>query len=100
MPPIAACSARPAANIARCLGSRTAVNLLNGFGNGVIAVKVTLRNRETGEFLNEGGSWVASGLQAHDFCEAALAEERRTQLGIPEVDIFYIFDDSQLNHWA
>ena len=60
-------------------------------------MKVTLRNRRTGEYYNGAGSWVASGLQAHDFGYSDAAEEVCEKLGLPYIHIFYIFNHSQFN---
>ena len=62
-------------------------------------MKVTLRNRRTGEFLTAQGQWVASGLQAHDFGHTNFAREVCARLGLPDVDVFYIFDDPNRNYW-
>ena len=61
-------------------------------------MKVTLRNRRTGEFLTSSGSWVASGLQAHNFGYSDAAEEACEQLGLPDIHVFYIFNNPQLNY--
>jgi hypothetical protein len=63
-------------------------------------MKVTIRNRRTGQFLTEAGAWVSSGLQAKDFRDTAPAEQHTAQLALPDVDIYYIFDDPRLNHWS
>lgn len=63
-------------------------------------MKVTLRNRETGEYLAASGGWVASGLQAYNFGHADAAEEMCEKLGLPHIHIFYIFSNPQLNYGA
>ena len=63
-------------------------------------MKVTLRNKRTGSYLTQRGTWVASGLQARDFGKTEAAEEYHAELTVADVDIFYIFDDPRLNHWS
>jgi hypothetical protein len=63
-------------------------------------MKVTLRNRRTGEYYSGSGSWVASGLQAHNFRYSDAAEEVCEQLGLPDIDVFYIFNRSPMNSGA
>jgi hypothetical protein len=63
-------------------------------------MKVTLRNRRTGEYYNGAGSWVPSGLQAYNFGYSDAAEEVCEQLGMPDIHIFYIFNHPQMNHGA
>ncbi|HWN97290.1 MAG TPA: hypothetical protein VNT99_19820 [Methylomirabilota bacterium] len=60
-------------------------------------MKVTLRNRKTGEYFNGAGGWVASGLQAHNFVHSDTAEEFCEKLGLPDVHVFYIFNRPHLN---
>jgi len=60
-------------------------------------MKVTLRNRRTGEYYAEAGRWVSSGLQAHNFGFSDAAEEFCENLGLPDIHIFYIFNNPQQN---
>ena len=62
-------------------------------------MKVTLRNRRTGQFLTENGMWVSSGLQAKDFGSTTAAQKHYAELELADVNIFNIFDDPRLNHW-
>jgi hypothetical protein len=62
-------------------------------------MKVTLRNKATGEFLCAGGRWGNSGLQAFDFGAIETAQCYRRELGLREVDVFIIYDDPDRNQW-
>ncbi len=63
-------------------------------------MKVTLRNRRTGEYYSGSGGWVASGLQAHNFRYSDAAEEVCEQLGLPDIHVFYIFNSAQMSYGA
>ena len=63
-------------------------------------MKVTLRNRKTGEYFNSAGGWVASGLQAHNFGYSDAAEEACEKLGLPDIHVFYIFNSPDFNYGA
>jgi len=63
-------------------------------------MKVTLRNRKTGDFYGGPGKWVASGLQAYNFGHSDAAEEACEALGLPDIHIFYIFNNPQMNQAA
>ena len=67
-------------------------------GRRITQMKVTLRNKTTGEYYSGSGSWVSSGLQAHNFGYSDAAEEACEQLGLPDIDVFYIFSSPQNNH--
>ena len=58
-------------------------------------MKVTLRNRKTGDYYGGAGSWVSSGSQAHNFGYSDAAEEVCEQLGLPDIHVFYIFNNPQ-----
>jgi hypothetical protein len=62
------------------------------------SMKVTLRNRKTGEFYNGAGKWVASGLQAHNFGYSDTAEEYCDKLALPDIYVFYIFNNPAMNY--
>jgi len=61
------------------------------------SMKVTLRNRRTGEFLDPSGNWVSTALKARDFLEPDLAIQHCRSLKLPDVHVFYIFDDPRLD---
>ena len=63
-------------------------------------MKVTLRNSKTGDYYGGPGTWVASGLQAYNFGHSDAAEEACEQLGLPDIHVFYIFNQPQMNHGA
>jgi hypothetical protein len=54
-------------------------------------MKVTLRNKTTGEFFAGLGKWVSSAVQAYNFGYSDEAEECCEKLGLPDVNVFYIF---------
>ena len=54
-------------------------------------MKVTLRNKRTGEFFAGLGEWVASAVQAYNFGYSDEAEDCCEKLGLPDVNVFYIF---------
>jgi hypothetical protein len=60
-------------------------------------MKVTLRNKQTREFLGEDGKWVPSGLQARNFGFTDHALSHCAELGHPHVHVYYIFDDPAMN---
>ena len=57
-------------------------------------MKVTIRNRKTGEFFAGGERWVTSALLAHDFHYSDEAEECCEKLGLAGTAIFYIFNQA------
>jgi hypothetical protein len=63
-------------------------------------MKVTLRNRRTGEFFAGLGKWVSSAMQAHNFGYSDEAEDCCERLGLPDVNVFYIFKLPQNNGGA
>ena len=54
-------------------------------------MKVTLRNKKTGEFFAGLGTWVTSAMQAYNFGYSDAAEDCCEKLGLPDVNVFYIF---------
>jgi len=60
-------------------------------------MKVTLRNKVTREFLGENGNWVTSGLQARNFGYTEHAISHCAELGVPNVHVYYIFNDPAMN---
>ena len=60
-------------------------------------MKVTLRNKRTGEFFAGMGAWVTSAMQAYNFGYSDAAEDCCERLGLPDVNVFYIFKIPQTN---